>query len=311
MKRSTVIDRYGLWCARLAWLVLPLTLGSALARALEDWSTQPARVAAVLAWASWFAALVALFAPRPWGVTLLRIAAPAAVLAAVATAVAAPVGLALLAIVSTSVAAAFALSRHVALPAAAALAYGDEARYPLRIPLPMLVAPVPVAVVTVIAVAAAGPLLLADGRVALGAVVLAVGVPIAALLVRSLHALATRLLIFVPAGVVVVDPTLLSDPVLVRREQIRTFTPARVGKVGPDALDLRLGTVAGTVVLALGEPVSFGRRQGRAAATMIPTTLLVLAVVAPAAAARTAAARRIPVAAQLDANPPPSSTSPS
>ena len=37
---------------------------------------RPARVAAVLLWVVWAAGLFALFAPRPWGLTLLRIVAP-------------------------------------------------------------------------------------------------------------------------------------------------------------------------------------------------------------------------------------------
>src|SRR4029077_10912408 len=73
----------GLWCARLAWVLLPVSVGAALSDALDSWSTGPARVATVLAWSAWSLGLVALLAPRSWGLTALRVLAPAAVVVAV------------------------------------------------------------------------------------------------------------------------------------------------------------------------------------------------------------------------------------
>ena len=66
------------WCARLSWALLPLAAGDALADALADWS-RAGVVATVLLWGAWAAGLVALLAPRPWGLTALRVVAPSAV----------------------------------------------------------------------------------------------------------------------------------------------------------------------------------------------------------------------------------------
>ena len=69
------------------------------------------------------------------------------------------------------------------------MAYGDEIRFPLRIPLSLFLGPVPLAVLLIAAGVSAGPLLLADGRYVVGVVATVVGLPIAAALARSLHAL--------------------------------------------------------------------------------------------------------------------------
>src|SRR4051812_12668321 len=60
------------WTARAAWIVLPFTIGTAIEEAIQPWSHSPQILAAALMWAAWFAGLVALLAPRPWGFTLLR-----------------------------------------------------------------------------------------------------------------------------------------------------------------------------------------------------------------------------------------------
>ena len=52
-----------LWCARIAWALLPVATGSALGDALESWDTAPARVAVSLMWLVWSAGIVALFVP--------------------------------------------------------------------------------------------------------------------------------------------------------------------------------------------------------------------------------------------------------
>src|SRR5918996_2267116 len=73
-----------LWLVRAAWASLPITAGPAAAGALEDWSAPPRAVAEAFLWAAWAITLIALLAPRPIGLTVVRIVAPSfAVLAAV------------------------------------------------------------------------------------------------------------------------------------------------------------------------------------------------------------------------------------
>jgi hypothetical protein len=282
-----------LWCTRVIWALLPVTMGGALADATRDWSTAPARLADVMLWAVWAAGLFALFAPRPWGLTLLRIAAPCGFVCAAIAAASTSATSAVLAIAGAFVAMVLALSAPFAAEAANALAYGDERRFMLRVPLPLVLAPVPIAVLLVGLGAALGPLLVADGRVVAGVVAIAIGWPIAALLVRALHPLSCRWLVLVPAGIAVADPLTLTEPVLVRREQIEHFGRLGATTLSGLALDLRVGTLIGGVALELSEPVDFGRRRGRSNAEMVSATLVAVAVVGADDAVVTARNRRI------------------
>src|ERR671911_676424 len=161
-----------LWLVRLAWASLPLTAGPAAGDALADWSTPPRTLAEVLLWTAWAISLIALFAPHPIGLTVLRVVASTFVaLAVVVTAGdSADAARAAVALVATVVAGALV----VVLPAvsfacANAIAYGDERRYPLRTPPVLWLGVLPLAPLLVVAGIAAGPLLLADGRVGAGA----------------------------------------------------------------------------------------------------------------------------------------------
>jgi hypothetical protein len=106
---------------------------------------------------SWAAALFALFAPRPWGLTLVRVVAPCGFACALLSSASTSAASAALALAGSGIAAILALSAPVASATANALAYGDEQRFPLRIPLPLLLGPVPVAVVLVGLGATSGP----------------------------------------------------------------------------------------------------------------------------------------------------------
>src|SRR4051812_49532899 len=103
-----------LWCARLTWALLPVSAGGALGGALEGWSTSPARVAAILLWTAWTVGLVALLAPRPWGLTALRVVAPAAVVVSLLTIGGASAPAITFSVLSCALAAGFALSAPVA-----------------------------------------------------------------------------------------------------------------------------------------------------------------------------------------------------
>jgi hypothetical protein len=285
-----------LWCARLTWVLLPVSAGTALSDALNGWSHTPARVAAVLLWMAWTLGLVALLAPRPWGLTALRVVAPAAVIVSLLSIASTGAGAAALAVSSTVVAAAFALSAPVAQAAGNALAYGDELRFPLRIPLSLFFGPVPLAVALIGAGVSVGPLLLADGHYVAGAVTTAAGLPIAVALARSLHSLSGRWVVLVPAGLVVLDPLSLVDPVLMRREQIIGVKRSRGAGAGTAAgLDLRLGTLPGTIELSLREPQSFARRRGRRDADLCDADVILVSTVRADALVRTASDRRIAV----------------
>lgn len=282
-----------LWCTRLTWALLPVTTGAAFADAIEGRSTGPSRLATVFLWAIWAAGLFALFAPRPWGLTLLRVVAPCGFACVALSSASTSAASATLALASSGVGAILALSAPTASATANAHAYGDEQRFVLRIPMPLLLGPIPVAVALVALGVVSGPLLLADGRYLVGALATIVGVPVAALVVRALHPLSCRWFVLVPAGIAIADPLTLTDPVLVRREHIATLRRTATAALPADALDLRLGTLAGTIVMELTEPVEFGRRRGRGSAEVLAPQLVALAVVRADAAIAQARRRRI------------------
>ncbi|MGH9025593.1 MAG: hypothetical protein ACRDWD_05665 [Acidimicrobiia bacterium] len=286
------------WLLRIVWLTLPLTTGDAVSNATGGWSTADRVVAAVLLWSAWGAGVVATLAPRPWGLTTLRTATPCFVGVAIATAVGerASAASAAAAVGATMVAGALAATPEVGRACAEAVAYGDERRFPLKVPPALFLGPLPLAVALVAAGVALGPLLLADGRVGVGIAAVVIGFPVAALLARALHGLSRRWAVLVPAGLVVADPLTLPDPVLITRDRVATLTPYAGRAPEGATLDLRLGAVARSVLMALTTDIDVmaGRRIGRGA-TSVPTRALLFSPVLPEELLLLASERRITV----------------
>lgn len=287
---------------RVLWLSLPLTAGAAASDALEGWNEGPALLVAALAWIAWGAGMVAMLAPRPALLTALRAVAPTfAVVAVAAVAASETSGLSGWgAVAATAAGATLVALPDIAVDAANGIAYGDEQRFPLRVPVMLLLGPVAVVWALVVTGVTAGPLLLADGEVVWGLVALVVGAPVAAFGVRALHGLSLRWIILVPAGVVVVDRLTLAEPVLFVRRQVRALRPVPPGApVASAALDLRLGAQLGTVAIALGEPAELMRAaRGRQGGTIVRASTVVVAVVQRSRLLEAAARRRVRVEAR-------------
>jgi hypothetical protein len=248
----------------VAWASLVITAGPAAADAVESWSSAPRAVASLMLWAAWGAVLLASFAPRPLGLTLLRTAAPVALVLAAVTVPAAGPGSGLLAVAGTAFAAWLAFTPAVGYRFVNGAAYGEERRYPLRVPPALLLGPVPLAGALLTGGVAAGPLLLADERWVAGVVALALAVPVVRVTGRSLYALSQRWAVLVPAGIVLKDPLTLVDPVLFPRERIASLRPLPFPAApADDILDLRLGAAAGSLVLELTDEAQLFRARGR------------------------------------------------
>ena len=248
----------------MAWASLVITAGPAAADALDSWSSAPRAVASVILWAAWGAGLLASFAPRPIGLTVLRVAAPVAVALALAAAPSAGPLKGALAVAGTAVAAGLAFTPAVGYRFVNGAAYGEERRYPLRVPPALLLGPLPLAVALIAAGVLAGPLLLAGGRPVAGLIALVVAVPVVRAAGRSLYALSQRWAVLVPAGIVLKDPLTLVDPVLFPRERIASLRPLPFSSApADDILDLRLGAVAGSLVLELTDEAPLFRTRGR------------------------------------------------
>jgi hypothetical protein len=241
-----------------------LTAGPAAAATFDPWSSAPRTLATVLLWGVWGAVLVATLVPRPVSLTALRVAAGLAVLLAVGATREASAAASAGALVGTLGMAGLALQPAVGLAFVSGAAYGDERRFPLRLPPALLLGPLPLAVPALGLGATAGPLLLAGGHPVPGILALVAGWPLAAALGRSLHSLSQRWAVLVPAGIVLKDPLALADPVLFTREQVASLRPLPYPTApAADVCDLRLGAVAGSLVLELTEEVTVVRTNVR------------------------------------------------
>ncbi len=240
-------------------MALPFTVGPALADALDGTSVPVRTVASLGLWLGWAVGTAAVVVPHPVSLTVVRVLAPAVVVAAL---VAEPSPLAA---VWALVVAAWAFTPVIGARWVNGPAYPNERRYPLRAPGTMLAGPLVLVWAVFVVAVAAGPLLLAARQWVLGGVAVAVGVPLVWLLGRSMHNLSRRWAVFVPAGMVLHDPLTLLDPVLLQRSVVARVGPAAVAT---DALDLSQRAPGLALEVSLREPTSFtvlvpGRREGR------------------------------------------------
>ena len=227
-----------LWTARGLWVLLPLTVGELLTAAVRGRSTAVAVTVGALAWVAWGAALPALLRPLPTTLTVLRVLAPAPLVAGAVAAVAArPNLLGWLGVVNAALVLACAMTAEVGNFYVDGASYGDERRFTLKAPAFVLVtAPVVWVLMTVPLVV--GALLLAARTWVLGGVLVLVGAGAAFLGARILHRLSLRWLVVVPAGVTLVDPLALTQPSLFAARQTTRVGPAHVGTT---AVDLTAG----------------------------------------------------------------------
>ncbi len=206
------------WGLRSIWLLLPVLTGPAVADALHDMDAAPRSTASATLWVLWAVGLTATLVPLPLTLTALRLGGPAvATLAAwsaeaTSDAVHAAFALATAALVVLATFAAPVADRFVD-----GASYGDERRFLLRAPGPVALVLGPLATVVAIAGATVGPILLLESRWVAGGVATGLGATLAAMAVRSLHRLARRWIVLVPAGFVLHDHLALAEPTLLQR----------------------------------------------------------------------------------------------
>ncbi len=292
---------------RVTWLVLPFVAAGTLTDALDPRSAAVRVVATVLAWALWAVVMVATLVRLPVALTVVRIWAPAAPVAVVAAALVAedPGILAAVAAAIAALAAVLACSGWVADDMVDGASYGDERRFSLRAPASLLVGPLPLAVLVCWSVVV-GPLLLASEQWVIGAALTIVSIGLAALATRSVHSLSARSLVFVPAGVTLVDPLSLVDSVLLGRSRLASLGPALTGT---DALDLSGGALGLALEARSTSPIEITRRSGRREGDAGSAVGLVFTPARPAAVLAEAAQRGLPVDSHR-ATPPPTTSSP-
>lgn len=283
------------WVARAAWVAVALVGGSAVERAVAGRSDAVRWTAVIGAWGVWALAALALAIPAVRSLTAARLLVPLGLVAAVATALAgAPAidvallgGLAALAALAT-------LSAEFGIGYVQASAYGDEQRFPLRPPVGVGLAALVVWLLWAPALVA-GPLLLAARSWPAGLACCAAAVAGAVVVGPRWHRLSRRWFVLVPAGVVVVDPVVLADTLMLRTAQIAAIrlAPADTGAAdltGPaSGYAVEVSTTA-TVTAAFAPTPS--EPNGRA----IHMTAFLISPSRPGAALLAAAGRGLPVA---------------
>ena len=238
---------------RVLWLIQPLVTGPLWASALDDVDTPGRTIISIALWAIWAGGLAATLIPLPVTLTAIRlITTGAAALAVWALVRVSSVRAAeVIGLVAAIAAAIVAMLNFVGDRFVDGSSYGDERRMPLRPPTAVLLGPAPLAWAGAVAGLTIGPALLATGRWIPGAIITVVGLPVAALAIRSLHSLARRFVVFVPAGLVIHDLVAMHDPVLFPRTAVSFVGPALAES---EAVDVSAGAIGLLLELSLVAP---------------------------------------------------------
>ena len=286
------------WTYRALWFVLPFTLGELMGDALTDHSSSVAWCGAVLGWSAWAVALGTSMVPAPATLTIVRILAPTPIVAGVVAAVVVapdelPGALGWVGLVSAAVAVVCALAPEFGEWFVNGASYGDERRMPIRPPVPLLLGPIELVWTFTVFPVTVGAFLVAARNWVLGPLVLAIGVATVVIGFRILRRLADRWIVFVPAGITIVDDFAVNQPVLLPRARITRLGPAVVGTA---ALDLTANASGLVLQVDLDEPVELVPQVGRGDTARATTaTSLLISATRPGELLDQAESRRIRV----------------
>lgn len=281
----------------VAWLLVGATGRFAVSQSLQGRAGATATVLGLEATAVWALAWVAALVPRTATLTALRIVVPAATVTAVVTFFTGASVVWATAFTVASLGAVATLAHPVTVDAFVdGSAYGPERRFALRTPLLLALVAVPPVwlLATMVAIV---PGLAVTG---LWIPALAIGVIWALVLPRavgSMHLPAQRFLVFVPAGIVLSDPLVLTDRLLFPRRNVTTLGPAFADT---DATDLTRGASGLALQLDLDEPFEIPFRTDTSdGEEVVGSDRLVFSVLRPGALLATAQERRVVVGETL------------
>lgn len=273
---------------------MPVTTGALLDDALDGRVASFRYGVTALFWSAWALTLVATLVPRNRSLTAVRLVMPAgAAMALWCSAVVSIDATAVAGVVVALAAGAASLVAPVGEEFVNGSSYGDERRMLLRPPATLLVLPVPLAAITVVVGALGGVLLLLAHVWIVGAVAVAVGLPVAVVATRALHQLARRWVVFVPAGFVLHDHLALREPVLFPRGDIVNVGPA---PADTRATDLTAGAAGLALQVDFAVPISVVPATGADEVEMVGITQFLLMPSRPGHLLAEAERRRIRVA---------------
>ena len=281
------------WIARIAWLAVAVA-GGATVEAATDGRSEPVRwTAAVGGWALWGLVAAALVIPSVRSLTGARLLAPVSLVVVAVTGFAGATALELILLgLPAFVASTAIFTAEFGRTWVQSTAYGNEDRMPLRPP----VAAGAAAAVSWCAWCGCllgGPLLLAAQMWIAGGLLTAAAAAGVGLLGPRWHRLTLRWLVFVPAGLVVHDPIVLADTLMVPTRRIERI---QLAPAGTGAADLT-GPASGyaleiTTTASVSTVFAFTPREpdGRA----IHMTAFLVSPSRPGEALRVAAGRGLP-----------------
>ena len=281
-----------------AWLAVAAGawFGDLLHPALRPDDGAARTVATAALWLAYGAILAALLLPGPRALTVVRIGVPAGAVELAAGAAGSTDGpseaFALVGLIAAAGGTILVLLPGYAEAQVDAASYGDERRFLLRPPGPVLVALIlPMWAVSVAGVAV-GPLLLADRGWTAGLLGAAVGPSAAAFAAHTLFRLARRWLVFVPNGVVVHDHLAVAEPLPLSRRDIGSIGPA---PTDTSAADLTAQAFGLALEMRLKKPAGAAMMTGRNRSEQRLLTAILVSPSRPAAVLATAERRGIQI----------------
>ncbi len=245
---------------RVIWISLPLLCGPSLADSLNDFKLLLRTTVSISLWTFWVLILLSTLIATPISLAIIRIGAPAAAALSLWSAletsgsVSGIIGLA-----ASAIAACVALSAPLGDRFSDGASYGDERRFLLRAPGPVLLLLGPLAWLTSVAGLTVGPILLLNKNFLFGSLISLCGFPLAALASNAIYQLGKRWLVLVPAGILLHDHLSVGDPTLIPRNQLANFSPA---KVETNALDLSQNSFGLSLEIQCLTPLSMMLRTG-------------------------------------------------
>lgn len=282
------------WIARGAWVLVAIVGGAAVEGAVTDRSDAVRWAAGIGGWALWAIVMAALAVPAVRSLTAARIIAPLSIVVFAVTAVtgARALDLALLAVPAV-VACAAIFTAEFGRAFVQASSYGDEERLPLRFPVGAGSAAVILWVLWAPAVVL-GPVLIAAQGFIVGGILTLIAAAGIVFLIPKWHRLARRWLVLVPAGLVVHDPVVLADTLMVRSDQLAGM---RLAPADTEAADLTGPASGFAIEVQASETVTtvFAFTPQEPNGRAIHMTGFLISPSRPGEALRTAAARGVPV----------------
>ena len=275
-----------------AWLAVGVLalFGDLIHAALRPDDNAAYTTVIVAMWLAYALVLAGLLLPGPRALTVARLGMPAGTLELALAAADSSDPAAVIANLACVVGTLIVFHPFYAEVQVDAASYGDERRFLLRPPGPVIVVLVVPMGALAVAGVAVGPLLLADRGWPAGIVAAAIGLPAAAFAAHTLYRLARRWLVFVPNGLVLHDHLAVAEPLPLSRRGIDSIGPARADT---GAADLTAQAFGMALELRLSEPAKASVMTGRNRSEERSLTAMLVSPSRPAAVLATAERRGI------------------